>query len=111
MKPRQVGLKAIAVAAVLAVSCSKPIDYAKLTATARDVDKKAWMALARCDIYKEFKDSPVSLPSLKPCDRIEFDPAFRELEDTVLHDSRLKAAVAEYGNAFELAFSSSKRPS
>ena len=105
MKLRQVRLGAIA-AAVLAGSCSKPIDHAKLTAAVDDVRQKAGVALAMCGLYKRFGNSPISPESLKPCDRSEFDPAYRELEDAVLGNPQLKAAVAEYGIAFELAFSS-----
>jgi hypothetical protein len=91
VKPRRSILATIA-AAVLAASCSKPIDHGKLAAAAEKVRHKAGLAVARCYLKE-------------PCDRIEYDAAFGQLEDLVLGDPRLKAVVEEYGIAVELALS------
>ena len=81
---------------LVAASCSKPVDTEKLTQAVAQVRFRATTAITLCRL----KDS-----LNQPCDRSEYDGAYRELEDAVMGNAPLKAAVAEYGVVFESVMS------
>lgn len=88
-------MKRLTATAMLLFACSKPVDHAKIAAAVANLQLRAGLALASCD----FKVS---------CDRSEYDPAMREVEDLVLGIPSLKNAVAEFGIATDLALASQR---
>ncbi len=80
--------------ALLAFACSRPVDVERQrqAEAVTNVLFHAKMTLSLCQTGHE-----------KACDRTKYDAAFRELQDSVLSDSKRKAAVEKFGVAFEHA--------